>query len=89
MQRAPLLVCVYCKQFLTYTLRRLLGRGVAIMVGPAVTLATVYWSLFEVKVAQRRLNATPLKWQEVFIWKETFVTCIHTRICTHIHLFPF
>lgn len=60
------------QQSLTYTLCRLLGRGVAITDGPAVTLATVQWSLVEVKVAQRRLNTTPMKWQQVFIWRETF-----------------
>lgn len=38
------------------------------MKGPAVTLATVEWPFVEVKVAERRLNAAPLKWQEISIW---------------------
>lgn len=53
---------------LTYTLCSHLGWGVAMMKGPAVTLATVEWPFVEVKVAERRLNAAPLKWQEIFVW---------------------
>lgn len=67
-----LLVSVYWKQTLTYTLCRLLGCGGAITGEPAVTSATVQWPLAEVKVAQRRLDTAPVKRQEVPFWREMF-----------------
>lgn len=61
------LVFIYRQQLLTYTLLSPLGWGIALMKGPTVTLATVERPFVEVKVTERRLNATPLKWHEVFI----------------------
>lgn len=64
-------VCVFTgEQLLTYTLRGCLDRGVAVVRGPAVALATVEWPFVEVEVAERRLDATPLKWHQVFIWSD-------------------
>lgn len=67
---ALVLLCVDWEQSLTDALRRLLGWRVFAKAGPAVTLATVHWSLVEEQMAERGLNATPLERQEVFIWRE-------------------
>jgi len=60
------------EESLTSALCCLLGQESAIGTRPAVTLAAVDGPLAEVKLAQRRLNTAPLKWQKIFICRGKF-----------------